>query len=63
MNLDFQGFEHEIASVIVGAIVSWFGNKAMRVTRDVQCLWPRLRAVEDRLKLLEGKEDVSISSR
>jgi cell division protein FtsB len=52
-----DNLRHEIASVIIGAIVSWFGNKALRVAKDVQCLWPRLRALETEVAALKAAND------
>lgn len=46
MNLDLSSFSHEIASIIIGALVSWIGNKARRVAKDINCVWPRLRQLE-----------------
>lgn len=49
-----SGFTHEVASLAVGAVVSFIYHKVKRIVTDVQCLWPRLRDAEKRLAALEA---------
>jgi ABC-type glycerol-3-phosphate transport system substrate-binding protein len=42
----WENLRHEIASLAVGALVSWIGNKARRLAQDVNAYWQRMRAFE-----------------
>lgn len=56
MNIDLSGFEHEIVSTLIGGVVSVIWHKALRVAKDINCLWERFRIMEEKIKQLEEKK-------
>jgi hypothetical protein len=62
MNIDLGGFEHEIVSTIIAFVGGALWRKAVRLGKDLNCLWPRLRQLEAdnrRLKKALGLPDAA----
>ena len=53
-----SNFTHEIASLIIGGLVSWVWAKVKRAVKDVQAFWDSLHCIEKRLEALEALNNV-----
>ena len=59
MNIDLGGFEHEIVSSIIAFACGALWRKGVRVAKDVNQVWTRLRRLEADNKRMKEKLGLS----